>query len=328
MSGMERSIALALAAVLALAGPARATSKVTQVIDGLPQVIAPQQMIVSCTLLVLPSVCTQALNLVGGVVTATGLGGFTLVALPAGASLQAALDTLRAALGIASADPNRILIGSAFYPQTWEFPAAGAPGDSTLLPGTAHPLVAVLDSGVAYENYRDALGSYKQAPVFSSTDFAAGWDFVNNDAHPNDDNGHGTPMAGILAGPGSFSTAAIPFVGAGAGAMILPVKVLDSANQGTEFWLAEGIRYAVNARADVINLSLNFARNYVPGAALRDAFAQARAAGVVVVAASGNTGGGAGLDPPAVPPGLSVGAVPPRAPTGDPAAPSSHTPPA
>src|SRR5260370_38708804 len=127
MSGMERSIALALAAVLALAGPARATSKVTQVIDGLPQVIAPQQMIVSCNPLVLPSVCTQALNLVGGVVTATGLGGFNLLALPAGASLQAALDTLRAALGIASAAPNRTLTRGAYYPPSWAFPAAGRP---------------------------------------------------------------------------------------------------------------------------------------------------------------------------------------------------------
>jgi serine protease len=306
---MHRSIPLSLAAVLALAGPARATSKVTQVIDGLPQVIAPQQMIVSCNPLVLPSLCTQALGLVGAVVTATGLGGFNLVALPAGASLQAALDTLRASLGIASADPNRILIGSAFYPQTWEFPAAGAPGDSTLLPGTAHPLVAVLDSGVAYEDYRNALGSYKQAPVFSSTDFAAGWDFVNNDAHPDDDNGHGTAMASIIAGRGSFSSEAIPFVGAAAGAMILPVKVLDRANQGTEFWLAEGIQYAVNARADVINLSLDFARNYVPGASLRAALAQARAAGVVVVAASGNTGDGRVLYPAAFPDVISVGAV-------------------
>jgi serine protease len=294
---------------VALAGPARATSNVTQVIDGLPQVIAPQQMIVSCNPSVLQSVCTQAIGLVSGVVTATGLGGFNLVALPAGASLQAALDTLRASLGIASAHPNRILIGSTTYPQTWEFPAAGAPGDSTLLPGTAHPLVAVLDSGVAYEDYRDVFGTYKQAPVFSSTDFAAGWDFVNNDAHPNDDNGHGTAMAGIIAGRGSFSTAAIPFVGPGAGAIILPVKVLDSANQGTEFWLAEGIRYAVNARADVINLSLNFARNYVPGNSLRDALAQARAAGVVVVAASGNTGDGRVLYPAAFPDVISVGAV-------------------
>src|SRR5260370_22863225 len=174
-----------------------------------------------------------------------------------------------------------------------------------VLGGREDPVVAVVDSGVAYEDYR----CYRQAPVFSTTDFAAGWDFVNNAAHPNDDNGHGTAMASIIAGSGSFSSEAIPFVGAAVGAMILPVKVLDSGTQGTEFWLAEGIRFAVNARADVINLSLDFARNYVPGASIGAALAQARAVGVVVVAASGNTGDGRVLYPAAFPDVISVGAV-------------------
>src|SRR5207237_6862164 len=212
--------------------------------------------------------------------------------------------------GIASAEPNRIFIASATYPQTWHFPASGAPGDSSLLsPGASPPVVAVLDSGVAYEDYLDLSGAYARAPVFDATQFAAGWDFVNGDAHPDDDNGHGTAMASIIAGQGSFSTSAVPFVGPAAGAIILPVKVLDAANQGTEFWLAEGIRYAVQAGADVINLSLDFARNYVPGAALRSALAEARAAGVVVVAASGNTGDGRVLYPAAFPDVLSVGAM-------------------
>ena len=298
-----------IAAAAALASPARAATATTQVIDGLPQVIASQQLIVSCNPAVLPSLCTAALDLVGAVVSDLGLGNFKLAILPATAPLQGVLDALRATLAIASAEPNRILIGSAAYPQTWEFTAAGAPGDMTLMPGTAHPIVAVLDSGVAYEDYADFRGSYARAPVFASTQFAQGWDFVNADAHPNDDNGHGTAMASIIAGRGSFSTSAVPFVGPAAGAIILPVKVLDAANQGTEFWLAEGTRYAVQAGADVINLSLDFARNYVPGATLRAALADARAAGVVVVAASGNTGDGRVLYPAAFPDVLSVGAV-------------------
>jgi len=298
-----------VAVALALAGPARAVTATTQVIDGLPQVIVPQQLIVSCNPSAALSLCTSALNSVGAIVSVLELGNFRLAILPANTPLQVVLDTLRGALGIASAEPNRILIGSAAYPQTWEFPAAGAPGDMTLLPGTAHPIVAVLDSGVAYENYADLRGSYARAPVFASTQFAQGWDFVNEDAHPNDDNGHGTAMASIIAGRGSFSTSAVPFVGPAAGATILPVKVLDARNQGTEFWLAEGIHYAVQAGADVINLSLDFARNYVPGAALRSVLAEARRAGVVVVAASGNTGDGRVLYPAAFPDVLSVGAA-------------------
>ena len=298
-----------LAAAAALAGPAHAVTATTQIIDGVPQVVVPQQLIVSCNPTAALSLCTSALDSVGALVSVLGLGNFRLAILPGNTPLQGVLDLLRATLGIASAEPNRVLVGSAAYPQTWEFPAAGAPGDATLMPGTAHPVVAVLDSGVAYEDYGDLHGSYVRAPVFASTEFAQGWDFVNDDAHPNDDNGHGTAMASIIAGRGSFSSSAVPFVGPAAGATILPVKVLDAANQGTEFWLAEGIEYAVQAGADVINLSLDFARNYVPGAALRSALADARAARVVVVAASGNTGDGRVLYPAAFPDVISVGAT-------------------
>ncbi len=290
-------------------GEAGAVSRVTQVIDGLPQVIAPQQIIVSCDSALLPVSCSNALALVGATIIATGRAAFNLAQLPKDASLQDALDTLRAATGIASAQPNRILIGSATYPQTWHFPASGAPGDSSLLFASARaPVVAVLDSGVAYERYKDLFGTYARAPVFDATQFAPGWDFVNNDAHPNDDNGHGTAMASILVGRGSFSSAAIPYVGPAAGAIILPVKVLDSKNRGTEFWLAEGIRYAVAAGAQVINLSLDFARNYVPGPVMTDAIARARASNVVIVGASGNTGSGRVLHPAAFPDVISVGA--------------------
>jgi Subtilase family len=151
-------------------------------------------------------------------------------------------------------------------------------------------------------------GTYAQAPVFSGTQFAQGWDFVNGDAHANDDNGHGSAMASIIAGQGTFSSALIPYVGPAAGAVIMPIKVLDSDNRGTEFWLAEGIRYAVAHGAQVINLSLDFARNYTPGVTMTDAIARARANHVVIVGASGNTGTRQILHPAAFPDVLSVGA--------------------
>ena len=304
----RNAVAVPLLVLLALARRADAVPNVTQVIDGLPQVIAPQQLIVSCDPLALPGLCATALDAVGAVVIATGLAAFDLAVLPDGVSLQDTLDTLRLSSAIASVEPNRILIGSASYPQTWHFPAIDAPGDATLLPGSpAAPVVAVLDTGVAYETYQDLFVSYQRAPVFEGTSFAPGWDFVNGDAHPNDDNGHGTAMATIIAGQGSFSSAGIPYVGPAQGVTILPVKVLDENSQGTEFWLAEGIRYAVQSGAQVINLSLDFARNYVPGAAMRDALAAARNADVVVVAASGNTGRRV-LYPAAFPDVISVGA--------------------
>ena len=303
----------ALLVLVAVTGGASAVPNVTQVIDGLPQVIAPQQIIVQCNPAVLPVLCTTALNTVGAVVAMVGQTAFDLAVLPDGVSLQDALDTLRALPGISSAEPNRILIGSSAYPQTWNFPAMDAPGDATLLPASTiasasanAPVVAVLDTGIAYR--ADWWGMYARAPAFDATQFAPGWDFVNGDPYPDDDNGHGTAMATIIAGSASFSSAAIPYVGPAAGAILMPVKVLDADNQGTEFWLEEGIRYAVQSGANVINLSLDFARNYVPGAGLRDAMALARDSNVVIVAASGNTGGRV-LYPAAFPDVISVGAI-------------------
>src|SRR4030081_3182134 len=157
----RNAVAVSLLVLMTLARRADAVPNVTQVIDGLPQVIAPQQLIVSCDPLTL-GLCTTALNAVGAVVIATGLSGFDLALLPDGISLQDTLDTLRLSSVIASVEPNRILIGSATYPQTWHFPAIDAPGDATLLPGSpAPPVVAVLDTGVAYESYEDVSGVYQ-----------------------------------------------------------------------------------------------------------------------------------------------------------------------
>src|SRR2546423_4783527 len=146
----RRGTAGAVVALFALASlPAGAVSRVTQVIDGLPQVIAPQQIIVSCDPGALPVACTNALALVSATIVATGQAVFNLAQLPDGVSLQGALDTLRAATGIATAEPNRIFLGSATYPQTWHFPASGEPGDASLLPADpTAPIVAALDRGV------------------------------------------------------------------------------------------------------------------------------------------------------------------------------------
>ena len=303
----KNALVASLLFLFAVSRGAKAVPTVTQVIDGLPQVIAPQQIIVQCNPAVLPVLCTFALDAVGAVLSVTGLAGFNLATLADGLPLQDALDALRVSSAISSAEPNRILIGSTAYPQTWHFPAMGAPGDDTLLPNGRGPLVAVVDTGIAYENKKDTTDSSGGAPALDSKHFAQGWNFVNDDTYPDDDNGHGTAMATIIAGSSTFSSAEIPYVGPAAGATLMPIKVLDQDNRGTEFWLEEGIRYAVGAGANVINLSLDFARNYVPGAALRDAIAAARDNGVVIVAATGNTGSRV-LYPAAFPDVISVGA--------------------
>ena len=144
--------------------------------------------------------------------------------------------------------------------------------------------VAVLDSGAAYESYTDATGTYAQAPDLAGTPISPGWDFVNNDAHPDDDHGHGTHITNIIAA----SATIVPMAPQ---ATIMPIKVLDAGNMGTELALAEGIRYAVDHGAHVINMSLAFPPGYFPSRFLQDAIDYAEAQNVVMVAAAGNQAG-------------------------------------
>jgi len=113
-------------------------------------------------------------------------------------------------------------------------------------------------------------------------DDVAGWDFVNFDAHPNDDRGHGTHVAGTVA---QSTNNNLGVAGVGFGVTVMPVKVLDAAGTGTDQWVANGIYYAVNNGADIINLSLG---SPDPSAVLEAAVAYAYSNGVVVFAAAGN----------------------------------------
>jgi len=144
-------------------------------------------------------------------------------------------------------------------------------------------VVAVLDSGVAYEDHSDASGDFVAAPSLRSVVVTDPYDFVNDDAHANDDHQHGTHIASVLLGDGEM-------VGVAPGATLMPVKVLGTDNTGSEVDLIDGIHWALDHGAQVINLSLSFAPDYLPSAALDEALTRARDEGVVVVAATGNDG--------------------------------------
>src|SRR5438105_7749470 len=90
----------ALLVLVAATRGASAVPNVTQVIDGLPQVIAPQQIIVQCNPALLPLLCTTALDTVGAGVAMAGQTALDLAVLPVCFSLKGAMDTLRALPGI------------------------------------------------------------------------------------------------------------------------------------------------------------------------------------------------------------------------------------
>ncbi len=124
---------------------------------------------------------------------------------------------LRARPGVLSATANYVAHASAWVPPDpgktgapagwqalqWNFlPETGvnAPDAWQHLmnvgrPGGAGVTVAVLDTGVAYADR----GRFMRSPDFSKFRFVKGFDFVGNDAYPNDDNGHGTHVAGTIA---------------------------------------------------------------------------------------------------------------------------------
>ena len=104
-----------------------------------------------------------------------------------------------------------------------------------------------------------------------------------------------------------MSKGAIP--GVAAGAKLMPIKVLDSTNSGSELDLIDALAHAVTNGADVINLSLAFPLGYAPSVELQEALHDAWAADVVMVAAAGNDGADELAWPAASPLVISVGSV-------------------
>ena len=138
--------------------------------------------------------------------------------------------------------------------------------------------IAIIDTGVDLD-HEDLVGR-----------IVAGRDLVDDDDVADDEEGHGTHVAGVAA---ASSGNGLGVIGVAPKASIMPVRVLDGAGRGTLEDVAAGIRWATEHGADVINLSLGPERGDLTphptsDAALRDSIDQAWAAGIVVVLAAGN----------------------------------------
>lgn len=136
-------------------------------------------------------------------------------------------------------------------------------------------VVAVVDTGVDLDH-----------PELAAN-LTAGQSFVSGASTPDDDHGHGSHVAGIVAAVANNGFGGV--VGVAPRATVMPVKVLNAVGSGSTLDVANGITWAVDNGATVINLSLGTVQY---SATLEDAIEYAADQGAVVVGAAGNCGDG------------------------------------
>jgi serine protease len=152
-------------------------------------------------------------------------------------------------------------------------------------------VVAVVDTGVA------------RVPDLKETEIVPGWNFVNDTADASDDHGHGTHVAGTIA---QSTHNGIGVAGVAFHAKIMPIKVLSARGSGSVSGIANGIRWAADHGAKVINMSLG---GPMASSVLSKAVKYAHDKGVVVVCAAGNDGRGKVSYPAAYPHAIAVAAT-------------------
>jgi thermitase len=179
-----------------------------------------------------------------------------------------------------------------YFGSQWNLPAIHAPEAWDITRGTAAIKVAVVDTGVDC-GHPDLQGQC-----------AAQVNYVDSNSGPiQDDNGHGTHVAGIIA---AVMNNRIGVAGVAPGVKLVALKALDSSGSGDTTTVAQAIDAALTYGARVINLSLG-GPNDDP--TLRDAINRAYAAGALTVAAAGNSGTSTPVYPAAYDHVIAVAAV-------------------
>lgn len=220
--------------------------------------------------------------------------------LPKGKDVLEAIQYYEAIPDVLYAEP--VMIRRAFwtpndeyYYLQWHFHNINMPDAWNAEQGSSGVIIAIVDTGIAFEDYdipshesgevTSSDGRYHRAPDFDVNRFVPGYDFVHEDAHPNDQQGHGTHVAGTVA---QATDNSIGTAGMAPYCRLMPVQVLGYDGSGYDTWIAAGITWAANNGAHVINLSLGSKPGTPPSQVEHDAIKYADTKGVVVVAAAGN----------------------------------------
>jgi len=220
-----------------------------------------------------------------------------LLRLPPELAVEEAVELFGRMPEVEFAEPNYILQAvaapAAEVEDQWGLQIIQAPLAWDLIDTPAPVLLAVVDTGVdrthsdlaanIWANPGEIPGNGLDDDGNGYIDDTWGWDFYNGDNDPMDDMMHGTAVSSLAAGvqDGAGVAGVCPWC------QVVAVKVLNSAGSGTLDTVAEGIVYAADLGAKVINLSLGAPAG---SATLESAVDDAWGKGAVVVAAAGNDG--------------------------------------
>ncbi len=201
--------------------------------------------------------------------------GMAFINVPNGSSI---VTDLRADGNVSRVEADRVRVAEADpsdsgYADQWSLAKIGWNNVFGSVTPSGSAVVALLDTGVD-AGHPDLAGQ-----------LVPGTSILDGSAGTADPNGHGTAMAGIIAAA-TDNGQGIAGIGY-AGVKVMPITVLDANGAGTDSDIIQGVVYAVDHGADVINMSFS---NPGYSAALQAAIDYAWAHNVVVVAATGNDG--------------------------------------
>ncbi|TMN21776.1 S8 family serine peptidase [Lentibacillus cibarius] len=220
---------------------------------------------------------------------------YSLVRIPDDVDYSRKLSEIQQAANVQVAEPDYIrkktfIPSDADYDEQWYLDRIQMPKAWDIEKGSPDVTIAVLDTGIDADH-----------PELNGR-VLPGYDFVNNDRHPDDDNGHGTSLAGVIAANADGQG----ITGIDLYANLLPVKIANEAGDASVYNILEGIQYAIEHDADVINMSfVSYQFSKLEEKAIQDAYE----AGIVQVAAAGNKGISDQGYPAAYPPVIGVAAT-------------------
>ncbi len=227
--------------------------------------------------------------------------------LPPGLSVERAVEIFNRLPEVEFAEPNYILrilqVTDPGLANQWAPQQIDAPDAWLSTQGDPAVVIAIVDTGVDYRHTElspnmwtndDVPGNGLDDDGNGYVDDFYGWDFANTDGDPLDDHFHGTHVAGIAAAAANANPAGL--VGICPRCRLMAVKVLSANGSGTLDAVANGITYAADNGARVINMSLG---GPTGSATLESAVNYAWNRGLVVVAAAGNNGDSAPFYPAA-----------------------------